>query len=594
MQSSIRRRMKQIAAPILLGAAVLAPQLYGQASRPNVIVLVLDQLRADQLHCYGNPRNTSPNIDKLAGRGALLSHYYTVAPWTSPSFAALHTSLYPSKSGITLFWVPGVPLLNKDTPTLAESFQAAGYFTGAFVNNSLAGKPLTGAGFDEFTEDSSPAQDVTLRWSEENDEASITTNRVLSWIDKHGVSPQPFFLYVHFMEPHSPYDPPKQDDLFQSGPYANVSNTGYDLVNGGLFRLATNGDEKAVQRLYELYDGKIHHIDRYVGEILDHLHAMGLDGNTYVLLTSDHGELLFSHPEDFLTFDHRSLYDAVLHIPLIVAGPGVPSGVVRQGLGSNIDTAPTLLGLAGLPALGGAEGHSLVSMIDNGTPSLNRFLFAEEDITVPLRSVRDDDHKLIRNLWTGQEQLFDLKSDPEELHDISHPEPGVLEPLHLALDGWMKANEPSREVQLRRWKIYTQYQDVVTVDDVTTGAKFSIRPRQAWHSDVNPTSGNFDGGSYWTERGDGTRVALWRGDSPLVGKYRISVYIGDPQVGELATNAAFKVVTESVAQTIKVNLREGANTWRSLGTFENPRYVELTNAADGIVVADAVRFQRID
>jgi arylsulfatase A-like enzyme len=574
--------------------AAFACAASAQPPRPNVVVLVLDQLQADRLHCYGNPRETSPNIDRLAARGVILSHFYSVAPWTAPSFATLHTSVYPSKNGVTLFWTPNVPLLDKDTPTLAESFQSAGYFTAAFVNNALAGKALTGAGFDEYTEGGAAALDITRRVAGPQDVATATTGAVLRFLDDHHAGTEPFFLYVHFLEPHSPYDPSPQDDLFHSDAYPYLSDEGYDLYHGGLFRLAMVGDEKAIERLYQLYDGKIHSIDRNVGEILDRLRSLGLDGNTYVLLTSDHGELLYSHPDDFLTFDHRSLYDTALHIPLIVAGPGIPAGQMRAGLGSNVDTAPTLLALAGLPALPGAEGQSLVPLIQGATDSLNRSVFAEEDMEIPLRSVRTDRYKLIRNFWTGEQQLFDLQKDPGELHDTAREDRATVDLLSHELDGWMSTNEPSRQIQLRRWKIYTQYQKVVTVDDVTTGGAFLIRRRQAWHSDTDPASGNYLGGCFWTEGGDGARTALWRGDSPLIGNYRISVFAGRPTAGRLATNAPFSVVTEQGAKTVDVNLQQGAGTWRPLGIFLNPRYVELSNAADGIVVADAVRFERID
>ena len=182
-----------------------------QAAKPNVLVLVLDQLRAGELHCYGNPRPTSPNIDRLASRGILFSHFYSVAPWTSPSFASLHTSLYPSVHGVTLFWRPGMPLIDKDKPTLAESFQDEGYDTAAFVDNTLAGKPLIGSGFDEFVDESAPALDITSR-AALNElsvyKAPITTERVLHWLDSHHAEAHPFFLYVHLIEPHSPYNPP--------------------------------------------------------------------------------------------------------------------------------------------------------------------------------------------------------------------------------------------------------------------------------------------------------------------------------------------------------------------------------------------------
>jgi arylsulfatase A-like enzyme len=570
-----------------------AASLIGQSAKPNIVVFVLDQLRADELHCYGNPRLTSPNIDKLANRGVILSRFYSVAPWTSPSFGTLHSSLFPSKHGVTLFFSSGMPLIDKDKPLLADNLQQAGYYTAAFVDNSLGGRPLMGRGFNEFVDGGAPAPDITERLARPGIGAYYTTGKVLAWLDSHHDASQPFFLYVHLLEPHSPYNPPPEDDLFKSDAYPYLSNTGYDFAGTALPRLAMTGDQKAIERLYQLYDGKIHNVDGYVGQILDRLHGLGLDNNTYILLTSDHGELLYSHPDDFLTFDHRSLYDTALHIPLIVAGPGIPQGQVNPALGSNVDTAPTLLDLVGAAPLDDAEGHSLAALLQGKVKSVNQYLFAEEDIEIPERSVRNESYKLIRNLWTAEEQLFDLRSDPGELRNVAKDNPAVVHELDLQLNGWESVNEPSAEIQARRWRIYTEPQQVVTIDDISLGGQFTLGGRQAWHSDENAASGNFGGTSFWTEGGDGSRSATWRNDSPFIGKYKIFVYTGEPKVGRLATNAPFQVVAEHATQTVTVNLQEKPGEWKLLGTFDNPRYVELNNLADGAVVADAVRFERI-
>lgn len=575
---------------LLLGMAGIAQE---SSQKPDVLVLVLDQLRADQLHCYGNPRQDSPNIDRLAQRGVRFAHYFTVASWTSPSFGSLHTSLYPSKHGVTLFWRPGMPLINKDVPMLAQDFKYHGYYTTAFVNNGLAGEQLTGRGFDEYYEAQRSAQDVNITERVAGNNlytAPSTTAHVLAWLDKH--KSQRFFLYVHFMEPHSPYDPPPQDDLYKSDAYPYMSQTGYDVARGALLRLAMLGDQKAIERLYQLYDGKIHFVDRYVGQILDRLQTLGLDQKTVVLLTSDHGELLYSHPKDFLTFDHRSLYDTDLHIPLIVAGPRVPEGRVINGMGSNVDTAPTLLDLAGLPDLPDAEGHSLTPMIEGKTQSINQYVYAEEDVAIPMRSVRSARYKLILNLWTGKEQLFDLERDPGELTDVAQENPGVVKKLDPLLRAWMKANTPSRAVQIRRWRIYTAPEKVTTIDDQTIGGRLLLTGG-GWHSDTAPESGNFAGGCFWTGKGDGSRTAVWRNDDPMLGTYKIYVYYGRPAIPSLATNAPFTIVTDSGRETTHVNFNHGAGEWQLLETAKDPRYVEETNAADGAIIVDAVKFDRI-
>lgn len=560
----------------------------------NVILLVLDQLQADRLQCYGNPRPTSPNIDRLAKKGILFSHFYTVAPWTAPSYATLMTSQYPSRHGVTLFWRPGMPLIDKKTPLLPEVFKEHGYQTAAFVNNGLAGRELTGRGFDEFDEGQPRAGivNVTERLKQAADNtAPGTLKLLLPWLEQH--RSKPFFLFVLFMEPHSPYDPPPEHDLFKSDAYPDQSDTGFDMRKGHLKRLAMLGDQKAIERLYQLYDGKIHFIDYYVGQLMGQLEKLELDKNTLVVLTSDHGELLYSHPRDYLTFDHRSLYDSVMHIPFILAGPTLPQDRVVGGLASNVDAAPTILDLAGLTLLPSAQGHSLVPLIRNETWSLNDYVFGEQDIAIPSRSVRTKRYKVIWNLWTDRGELFDLRRDPQEQHDVSQEDPSVVKDLEARLNTWMRENHPPQEEQRERWKVYTQPEVIQIVDDQTIGGRLLLTGL-GWHTDEAPPSNDyFGGGCFWTEAGDGSRTAAWRGDNPLLGTYKISVYYGHFSKRRLARNAVFAIVTEAGSKTVQLDFNRGAGQWNLLGVFENPRLVSLNNAADGAIIVDAVKFERL-
>jgi len=212
---------------------------------------------------------------------------------------------------------------------------------------------------------------------------------------------------------------------------------------------------------------------------------------------------------------------------------------------------------------------------------------------VPERSVRTERYKLILNLWTGEKQLFDLQSDPAEQNNIAGTNPAQVTQLSGQLEKWMQENRPSENKKTSRWRIYTEPERVTVTDDMSTGSDILLTGG-GWHSDEAPASGNYKGSSFWTGAGDGSRTALWRTDNPLVGTYRVFVYFGKPQVGKLATNAPFEIVTANGSKVVRVNFTEGAGEWKLLGTFENPRYVKVSNAADGVVIVDAVKFERTD
>ena len=498
------------------------------------------------------------------------------------------TSQYPSKHGATLMTPPGVAGIRSGSPTLAELFRDSGYYTGAFVNNSVAGAFLTKQGFNDYDEGQKrqPA-------SSEDFKAPATNRRVFQWLHEH--SANPFFLFLLYFEPHSPYDPPPEDDLFKSGKYTHESNTGYDLNKGKLFRLANLHDNDAISRLTQLYDGKIHFIDRYIGELFAHLQERGLAGNTIVWIVSDHGELLYSHSDDYMTFDHRSLYDQVMHIPSIVIGPGIPKGKTLDALATHIDIAPTILALTGLPAKRDAQGENLVPLMLGKTDRVHDFVFGEQDVHERLRSVRDDRFKLIWNKGTEQKQLFDIRHDPEEHHDVTSQYPEVVARFTGQLNDWQRHNEPPDPVLQARWREIAEKATPaqLVVDEVTIGARFQLIG-SGWKMADDPS--DYAGGLYWADAVASTqprRAAIWRSDNPLIGKYKIAIWYGSIRGVRPSTKAQLTVETRAGKSHLVVNQSEHAGQWNDLGTFMDPILVRLDADENGPVLADAVRFERL-
>lgn len=579
--------------PRLFASLLLAAAAHG-AIRPNIILVSLDQCQADRLHVYGNARPASPNLDRMAAEGVRFSRFYSAAPWTAPSYGAMMTSQYPSRHGVTIFFPRDVSALKPDAVTLAEIFRKAGYATAAFVNNSVAGRYLTGRGFDEYDEGQRRPSTITERTGMDNPEfrAPATNGRIIQWLDQS--RSKPFFLFLLYWEPHSPYDPPAEHDLFKSDAYPNETNTGWDVNKGRLFRWANTGDRKAIERLTQLYDGKIHFIDYYFGQILNKLRSSGLDKNTIVLLTSDHGELLYSHPEDYLTFDHRSLYDQVMHVPGLLWGAGVPRGKTIDALATHIDVAPTLLELADLPRKPDAQGESLVPLIRGQKSVVHTVLFGEQDIVEPLRSVRDTRYKLILNTRTGRKQLFDDRSHPGEHRDIAAQEPEVTARLSALLEKWRAENEPPPAEREGRWRqLIAKSPPAHVVDDVTIGANLQLTG-SGWNMADEPH--NLNGACYWTEAakpGEQVRTAIWRTDNPMLGRYRISAHYGGLPQGGVAHNAPFTVTAQGGGKTFRLDQNQDAGSWRELGVFEDPISVKVTNDTDGRVIVDAVKFERL-
>jgi arylsulfatase A-like enzyme len=567
----------------LLPLTLLAcSSLFAQPSgRKNVIVLLLDQLRADRLSTYGNSRPSSPYIDRMAIEGVQLDRFYSNAPWTGPSQGTLVTSQHPSTHGETLFAMRSSPPAFPSYPTIAETFQAAGYKTAAFVNNPVAGPYLTGRGIGHYD----------LRqgfFGLAPSTGGPTVDRILSWLDSN--SGAPFYMYVVLWEPHNPYNPPPAHDLFRNQSYPEYTSAGFGAPVYDLFRLANLGDRKAIERIIQLYDGKIHEVDETVGRLMNGLRLRGLKQNTIVMLTSDHGELLYSHPEDYLTADHRSLYDAAVHVPAIFWGAGIPENKRVNGIASHLDTAPTLLDIAGAPALPGAQGKSLAPMILSGVQSVNEFVYAEQDLSERLRSVRDSRYKLIFNPETGVRQLFDTVKDPREEQDLVAIFPNRTEWLSGVLEDWTKRFAPPATVLEERYRATAPRSPVI--DELTTGGNLHLNGIGWLPVDCDTC---YLKRAYVTDgiaAGETPRTATWRTDNVMRGLYRISIWFGAVP-GGLSSEIPVTVQTANGPVPFRVNPARNPGAWQELGTFEDPVSVTLTNETRGRVMVDAVQFDSI-
>lgn len=452
-------------AVLALGAPLLAAHIYTDAAgtrddRPNVVLVVADTLRADLMRLYGGPV-PMPRIEALAERGAVFDRAYSLAPWTPPSMTGLFTSQYPP--GLT----PGAPaeawldqLWRYDVPrerqTPAEMLRERGYRTGAIQANALL-TALDGMneGFETrafshpmllrpggffahlpFLRDALASLCPLLAPVRPQDTSSALTRYAKAYINRH--ASEPFFLWVHYMDPHAPYDPPPEYRAAPGPwpffhPFPGGERWDIPIVGRGF-------DVSEPDRAYVrcLYEGEMRHVDACIGDLLDCLDVADLRDCTYVCFLADHGEELWEHGE----WGHgQSLFEELLHVPLVIVGPGVQPRRIAHPV-SLIDVLPTLAELAGFDRDPSWCGTDLTPVLrDNAALPPDRPVFAlatsNKAWPEPLQMVRLGSEKLIREAGSGLCRLYDLGEDPGETTDLADRRPERKKALEAFLLNWL-------------------------------------------------------------------------------------------------------------------------------------------------------------
>lgn len=415
---------------------------------PNVVIVVLDTTRADALSSYGNPRPTTPNLDRLATEGVRFERAYATDFWTLPSHASLFTGRYPSDHGAT----SETNRLAERADTLAERLRRAGYRTGAFVNNAwLSPERGFSQGFDTYVE----------AWRAGHAGSSAQTDRAvvqqaLAWTAQ--TPGEPFLLFLNLLTPHLPYSPDPRVQVELSSELRPLDRMGRLKKIVGMWSHLAGAqtlDALDLEILRELYDAEVAMTDALVGKLLEGLRDQGLLDETLLIVTSDHGENIGEHG----MIDHLlSMYETTLRIPLIVRYPRrFAPGSVDDTLVSLVDIFPTVLDICGLAdeipkgigrSLADAEQPAPTYLVaENDRPlhavSLMKRAFPEFDtaaIDRRMRMLRTERYKLI---WYegGDVELYDLVADPDELEDLAATRPELREELTADLRAWMSRRE---------------------------------------------------------------------------------------------------------------------------------------------------------
>jgi arylsulfatase A-like enzyme len=391
----------------------------------NVILILVDALRADSLGCYGYSKNTSPSLDAFAQESVLFETVRSQATCTYPSANSILTSQYPIH--FLLQKDQGIP---QNTPYLPEILKNFGYSTAAISSSPIVRKTPSkynpeggfGRGFDVFKE---------LAWQN-----ASTVNRSVSEELKN--IEQPFFLFIHYMDTHDHYNPPEPFRKRFCPPYE-----GKDFIKDGnpnpieemLYRKGSdlNLTAEDISYLKALYDSEIAYFDSEFGKFLNDLSALGYLKNTMIALCADHGESFMEHNH----IKHcRSVFDIEARVPLIWKFPsGKPRGR-RLALAQNLDIVPTILDYLGLDWKSfGFNGKSLIPAIEKDK-EINPYVFCAQSSLI---SIADRSHKLILDMASGKISLYNLQTDPNEMQNLSDHEPErARRMLQLLLD-WQSA-----------------------------------------------------------------------------------------------------------------------------------------------------------
>ena len=378
--SSVRRS----AIPLLALATVALVGCPDRTERPrNVLLVSIDTLRADRIGCYGHENAGTPTLDALAARGVRFADAMAPSPTTAATHASLLSGLDPLRHRVrhnALFALPA------DVTTVTERLAEQGFRTGGFVGSIVLAKRYGLArGFESYTWPE-PRSGPELFYLGERPATDVNRD-ALAWLDTVGDAP--FFLFVHYMEPHAPYRPPEPE---------------------------------RARFPQDRYQGEIAAADRALGELLSAVEQRGRLRDTLVIVVADHGESLGEHGE--LTHG-IFLYQSTLHVPLIAAGPGVPPATVVETPVSLVDVTPSVLEATGLDSDATLDGRSLWPAMTGGTQT-DRGLYAETFIPrydhgwSELRALRRGSMKYVQ---APRAELYALDRDPDETESRIESQP---------------------------------------------------------------------------------------------------------------------------------------------------------------------------
>ncbi len=373
----------------------------------SVILVIIDTLRADHLGYWGYDRGTTPSLDSLAAAGTAFMETQAQSSWTLPSVASILSGLTPREHGAGY---AGGELfgLSSSIQTLqgilhSKGWISCGIFNVIFLNEDFGFH----RGFDHFD-----CRGITENRSTRR--AGETVDAVIQWLEDLEED-EKFLVVVHFYDPHIPYDPPPPYDVMfneeggtgESG-YSGLMMDTILAVNRGEAGLSLHG----LRMMTDLYDGEIAYTDSQIGRLLHYLRMTGLSERSLVIVTADHGEEFLEHSG----LEHgRTLYQEVLHVPLILSGPGVPAGSIRNGPCSQVDILPTVLSYLELEVPPGRSGIDLLGSSITGSrdlPSSNLMWSG------PAASVRREDLKIIWRVEDCGTEFYDLSEDPLEQYSI--------------------------------------------------------------------------------------------------------------------------------------------------------------------------------
>jgi arylsulfatase A-like enzyme len=402
--------------------------------KPNIIFISIDTTRRDRCSVYGYERDTTPNLRLFAEQGATLDLAYAPAPTTGPSHATMFTSLYIIAHGV---WKNGLKL-SPGCNTIAEHLSTHGYQTAAIVGSFVLDSKFGYAQGFSFYDDNFDITKATNRlryWRGHRVDkgfdrrADDTTQRAISWLKKQLVPERPFFLFVHYFDPHMTYDPP-EPFLSQFAPTKNLPTE--------------------LEKRFGKYDGEIAFADHEIGKLLETLKQMGVEEDTLVVITGDHGEGLMEHGH----IGHAvNIYEEAVRIPLLFRWPNhIPQGRVLSAPVELVDLAPTILDLVGIRPNGVLfQGQSLAAALCGKTTlDKNRPVFLhrrhyKEGSRVGRTEVRGEKFGIRAGTWKyidgrgkNPNELFDLSADPKELTNLYATFPKKAAKLAYQLEEWKR------------------------------------------------------------------------------------------------------------------------------------------------------------